>query len=78
MRRTFMLHHRYRRPSGYVAGYLTGLNDSRAFCGTGYSANSYRTLLRGSSLSATPESVPFPAARSGRLPLRRRLQESDR
>jgi hypothetical protein len=47
---------------GYAAGYLTGLNDAGAFCGTGYrTVNSYRTLLRGSSLSAAAESVPFPA-----------------
>jgi hypothetical protein len=47
---------------GYAAGYLTGLNESGAFAGTGYrTANSYRTLVRGSRLSETPESVPFPA-----------------
>jgi hypothetical protein len=45
---------------GYLAGYLTGLNDAGAYCGTGHkTANSYRVLLRGASLSDAPEAVPF-------------------
>jgi len=45
---------------GYVAIYLTGLNDAGAFCATGFkSENSYRVLLRGASLESDATVVPF-------------------
>lgn len=46
--------------TGYIAGYLTGINDAGAFCGTGFKTeSSYRVLLRGEDLGEPPSSVPF-------------------